>query len=185
MLYYILKVIALIFIGGIHGVGKSYFCCQVEAALGVKAYSSSALIADEKHCIFSNDKLIPDIDDNQTYLLTAVTRLNETHEAYLLDGHFCLRNAQGKVTRIPQSTFIMLKPKAIVLLTDLPEVITDRRYKRDGIVSNRDDIRIFQNEEVRYAKEIATILMIAIHIVYGEPDIYKAIDFIARMVKET
>ena len=123
----------LIFISGIHGAGKSYFCKTVKDRLGVSAYSASLLIAESKQAKFSKDKLIPDINDNQNHLLLAIQKLNAAKSPYLLDGHFCLLDGQGAVARIPKETFSELKPNAIVLLTEKPNIIAERRKQRDNI----------------------------------------------------
>lgn len=65
----------MIFISGVHGAGRSYFCDMVKATTGIESYSASTLIAQRKHSGFAKDKLIPDIDDNQQYLLQAVNEL--------------------------------------------------------------------------------------------------------------
>lgn len=39
----------MIFISGVHGVGKSYFCDMVKAATGIESYSASTLITQKKH----------------------------------------------------------------------------------------------------------------------------------------
>ena len=57
----------MIFISGVHGVGKTYFCNKVSQELGIKTYSASMLITEKKKKDFSADKLIPDIDVNQQY----------------------------------------------------------------------------------------------------------------------
>ena len=49
----------MIFISGVHGVGKSYFCDMVKAATGIESYSASTLITQKKHSGFAKDKLIP------------------------------------------------------------------------------------------------------------------------------
>lgn len=85
----------MIFISGVHGVGKSYFCDMVKAATGIESYSASTLITQKKHSGFAKDKLIPDIDDNQQYLLQAVNELKGSGQNFILDGHFCLLNATG------------------------------------------------------------------------------------------
>jgi len=125
----------MIFISGVHGVGKSYFCNKVKEKLDVDTFSASKLISERKHSGFSRDKLIPDIDDNQQYLLMVVQDLNATGTNYLLDGHFCLLNAEGHVTRIPKDTFIALRPDAIVLLTEKPETIAERNGEENVTVS--------------------------------------------------
>ena len=35
----------MIFVSGVHGVGKSYFCNLVKDSVGIETYSASALIA--------------------------------------------------------------------------------------------------------------------------------------------
>lgn len=168
----------MLFISGIHGVGKSYFCQQVKDKLGVISYSASTLISEKKNSGFSIDKLIPDIDDNQKYLLAAIDELNSVSKRYLLDGHFCLLNAAGAVQRIPQSTFTTLNPDAILLLTENAEVIADRRFKRDHIQQAVNEIEAFQREEAQYASEIVGHLHIPIHISPGAARLSEAIMFV-------
>lgn len=45
----------MIFISGVHGVGKSYFCDMVKAATGIESYSASTLITQKKHSGFAKD----------------------------------------------------------------------------------------------------------------------------------
>ena len=135
----------MVFVSGLHGVGKSYFCEMINENLGFVAYSASNLIAERKKAGFSKDKLIPDIDDNQAYLLSAVNDLNTVTNQYLLDGHFCLLNAKGQVKRITQNTFTMLKPDAIVLLTEKADVIIHRCKERDNVIHSKKDIQLLWN----------------------------------------
>lgn len=48
----------MIFISGIHGVGKSYFCNQVKKLTGIATYTASELISSEKNELFSANKQI-------------------------------------------------------------------------------------------------------------------------------
>jgi|LSQX01.1.fsa_nt_gb adenylate kinase len=173
----------MIFVGGIHGVGKSYFCEIVKGRLGVNVYTASEIISTSKKQLFNKDKLISDIDNNQNYLLTAVEGLNKSEEFYLLDGHLCLLNGQGAVQRISQETFISLNPSGILLLTDKPAIIAERRWLRDGINFDIMQIDCFQKEEVNYAEEISRIMDIPMFISKGSEDIEGAIGFISSIVK--
>lgn len=173
----------MVFISGVHGVGKTYFCDKVKAKLDIDTFSASKLISECKHGVFTNDKLIPDIDDNQQYLLIVVQELDLSTPNYLLDGHFCLLNAEGKVTRIPEQTFNALHPNAIVLLTEKPEVIAERRKLRDGIDHSTYEIRNFQEEEVAYATEIAETLGIPIKISVGADDLDNTLDFVRAVIR--
>lgn len=91
----------MIFVSGIHGVGKTYFCNMVKDKLGINNYSASQLIAGRREKGFSADKFVSDIDDNQVLLLNAINELRQTGEEFILDGHFCLLNEEGVITRIP------------------------------------------------------------------------------------
>ena len=44
-------------------------------SVGIETYSASALIATKKRSGFAKNKLIPDIDENQQFLLWAVDEL--------------------------------------------------------------------------------------------------------------
>lgn len=119
----------LIFVGGVHGAGKSYFCDLVKMQLHINSYQSSQLISEQKNEYFSKDKKVLDIDCNQNYLIQAIEKLNRLEQTYLLDGHFCLQDINGKITRIDKQIYISLKPCAIVLLTEKSDIIVDRRKK--------------------------------------------------------
>lgn len=173
----------MIFISGVHGVGKSYFCEMVKTAFGFNTYSASSLIAARKKTAFSNDKLIPDIESNQQHLLSAIQDLNALNPLYLLDGHFCLLNAHGKITRIPTETFSSLNPDAIVLLTENPGVVARRRKERDGIEHDELDIRLFQDEEISYSKEIAEWLGTPICISQGAEALEDTLSFVQETMR--
>jgi len=173
----------MIFISGIHGVGKSYFCEKVKSCLRIDAYSASTLISELKSELFKKDKLIADIENNQDYLLAAVKKLDEMEQIFLLDGHLCLLNAQGDVQRISIQTFIDLKPRGIVLLTEDPVVIAERRKTRDGVDHDIGKISAFQNEEVTYAEEISELMGIPLYISQGARDIENAIKFVDTLAR--
>lgn len=169
----------MIFISGIHAVGKGYFCNLVNKELGIKSYSASTLISQKKHSGFDKNKLVPDIEENQQYLLAAVQDLREIGTDFILDGHFCLINkSTGNPERISLETFTSLKPEAIVLLTEKPEVIVERRKARDGINETPEYIEEFQNIEKQYAKEVADLLGSKLFVSKGATDFDSAIEFI-------
>ncbi len=168
----------MIFVSGIHGVGKSFFCDMVNTLTGIETYSASDLISKKKHEEFSNNKHTRNIDVNQQYLVAAVNEFNESCKDFILDGHFCLLDANGDIQRIPQDTFEMLKPDAIILLTEKPEIIAHRRRNRDGIIVSLQSIDDFQRAEVTYATEISKLLNAKLFISSGASDYEDAISFI-------
>lgn len=168
----------MIFLSGVHGVGKSYFCKQLKEEIGIQTYTSSELISAEKEEIFSSEKLSKDIEDNQHYLLQAVHRLNSGGSKYILDGHFCLLNGTGQITRISIDTFIGLNPSLIILLTEEPKIIAERRKYRDGVECDIELISCFQKEEISYAEEIAKLLSVELIISKGKDDLNSIINYI-------
>lgn len=148
----------MVFISGVHGSGKTFFCEMAKHETGLETFSASKLIEQYKHSEFEKDKLIPDIDDNQHCLLSAANMLKASGQNFLLDGHLCLLDALGNVTRIPQTIFQTLNPEAIVLLMEKPEIIATRRIERDGVEVSLQTIEYFQQEEYSYAKEISSLI---------------------------
>lgn len=154
----------MIFIGGIHGVGKSFFCALAKERYGVNTYSSGALIAEYKKTPYLPEKKVDDVADNQNILQFALQKIGEPADCYLLDGHFCLLDKLGQIKEIEPSVFEELKPKAILVLTAFPEIILDRLVKRDGIFYSVQKLEVFQNQEVLHARRIALNLGIPIEI---------------------
>ena len=167
----------MIFIGGIHGVGKSYLCVKINNH-GFYTFSASKLISERKNFEFSDNKLIPDIEDNQRHLISAISDINKRHKKYILEGHFCLLNSIGEVTRVPKETFLSLTPRAIIILKECPSIIADRYKRRNHIESRISNIKVFQDQEITYAIEIAKALNISYLIANGKSDFFTIIEFI-------
>lgn len=170
----------MIFISGVHGVGKSYFCDLVKKKLGIDTFTASQLIEKKKNKVFDSNKRIKDIDDNQRLLVESLKELKKNGSSFILDGHFCLLDVDGIIKRIPRETFEEIKPDFIVLLTEKPEVISMRREKRDGIKIDVSEIKKFQDAEIDYAKEIANHLDVELIISSVTEDIDSVIDFVRR-----
>ena len=80
----------MIFLSGVHGVGKSYFCRLAKEVTGIESYSASELIAQKRQIEFSQNKFILDIENNQPSLLQAVAELMAIDHNFILDRNFCL-----------------------------------------------------------------------------------------------
>lgn len=170
----------MFFVGGIHGVGKTFFCDQIKNKIGINCYSSSQLIAIGKQQTFSENKLVSDIDINQLYLINAINELKKSEKEFILDGHFCLLNQNGRITRISEDTFELLSPRLIIVLTEKAEIVHDRRLMRDGIDQSILEIEKFQAAEVLYSKEISEKYNIPLEICNGSQDITRIIDLISK-----
>lgn len=151
----------VIFVGGIHGVGKSTFANQISKKYNIPCYSSSDLISRLKGEIFTG-KCTEDIGSNQDLLIEAVNKTFTDKKVYMLDGHFCLLNNNKQISRVPIETYKDIGIDYIIVLIDKETNIYDRLKERDDIEYNIELIESFQKEEIEYAKKVAMELKIPI-----------------------
>lgn len=122
----------VIFLAGVHGVGKGFLGTPVATAIGINHFTASQLIREEKGlATWGTDKKTSDLDDNQLALIRAVSQKRLVHPSVLLDGHFVLRNAQGFLTPLETTVFRELHLTGVILLTEEPNIIASRLAMRD------------------------------------------------------
>lgn len=159
----------MIFLGGIHGVGKTSMLNIVKQKSNIPIYSASALIAYIKNDKYIQSKSRNDIIGDQNILLQAIREYIKV-DNYILDGHFCLINTIGEIERIPKNVFLQLPIiKIFVLSADIDEII-QRLYKRDGKKYKFEDIYLFQKLEIEYAREIAYEKSVSLDVIYDEKE---------------
>jgi len=157
----------IIFIGGIHGVGKSTLCLKICKKHNIDYLSASRLIENykKKHSIEIADrgKPVKDIDNNQTILINALHENIVTNNTYFLDGHFTLFDMKENIEAVPETIFRHVAPKAIIVLLDKPKSILSRLMKRDQQKYNVKLLSAMQKMELKIAKTIAKKLKIQVH----------------------
>ncbi|MBB3171230.1 AAA family ATPase [Parvibacter caecicola] len=116
-----------VFIGGVHGVGKTTLAERLAVDLGCSAYSSSALISDWK------SKPSADLCSNQDVLIKALKATNWFTEGGILDGHFVLRRGDGSFFQVPEGVFEQMDLSSMLLMVDEPGRIVERLIARDGL----------------------------------------------------
>ena len=156
----------IIFVTGIHGVGKTTYCKKLSEKLKLPHFSASDIIRSQlSTTITSNSKNVKNAEKNQDILLQGIEALNLKNKEIILDGHFVLMQNK-KVQRLPLSTYQELGIKEIILLKDTPEKIYKRQLSRDKksefTISFMDEM---QKEEINYAEEVSKLLDIELKIV--------------------
>jgi len=155
----------LIFIAGIHGVGKSTFCNDFETLHpNLECFSASSLIKNYKSNAFTDSKQVPNIDANQDVLINALKSQKITKDLVLLDGHFCLFDSEFIPQEIPLEVFLKLNLNLIILLTAPIELIIERMKSRDGKLHSVDKLSELQDLEISAAKNTAEKLNIPLFI---------------------
>jgi Archaeal adenylate kinase len=154
----------LIFIGGIHGVGKTTLCNEIVNIYQIPAFSASRIISELKNQNFPSDKLIPDIDVNQALLIEGLKNTKSKEQLFILDGHFCLINENRSISKIPETVFQQIGPTACIVVIDNVNSIIRRLKTRDNIDYEPAFIKHFQDEEINHAISLANTLNIPYHI---------------------
>ncbi|MDQ6968012.1 MAG: ATP-binding protein [Mariprofundaceae bacterium] len=148
-----------IFIGGIHGVGKSTTCSKVSDELNIPHLTASDLIRQYKKEASIQDadqeKRVVDIPANQDILITALHNSVIAADTYILDGHFTLIDSLGAVKPVPISVFEEMNPKALFIITEKPELIQSRLLLRDEKDYCSKELRTMQDAEIEQAQKIA------------------------------
>ncbi len=143
----------VIFVAGIHGVGKTYYCNSLND--GIKNYSASDLIRNYKAI---EQKTVINVEENQNYLLNALLKLKD--KKIYLDGHFCLLGEKNIIQKVPLDVFKEINIIKIILLYSEPDKIYKRLKNRDNKEYSLKLLEKFQNKEIEYGEEIACKLNI-------------------------
>ena len=150
----------IIFVGGIHGVGKTSICRAIESKIDIELRSASVLLRWKELPRGGTQKRVWDINETQRLLIEEIDKQLDRSRYYLLDGHLCLLDHQGQSKRIPFSTMTAISPIAICVVTENPLKIAERLSLRDNKFYSTTDLDEMQNEEMQYGIEIAEKLSI-------------------------
>lgn len=144
----------IIFIGGIHGVGKGTICNEIVLKTDLIHVTASQILKWEE-ISESDNKLVKDISSTQNRLIFGLKKLIKKDKRYLLDGHFCLLDSDGIPNRIDEATFDQINPKIIVIVIDDVGKIAKRLKVRDNKVYDVKVLNLLQQMEIEYAKYLA------------------------------
>ena len=149
----------IIFVGGIHGVGKTSFAKKLCHDFELVHITASDLIG-----VLKEGNHVNDIFGNQKILIEAINNLNNVC-SYLLDGHFCLLGANNKIQVVEVDVFEKLQLKGIVVLWGKVATIQERIYKRDGSQYTLDFLSSFQEKELEQAELVSDSLNLPLRVI--------------------
>lgn len=144
----------IIFIGGIHGVGKGTICKEIALKTDLIHITASEILKWNE--ISSPDnKLVNNISSTQERLINGLKSIIKNDKSYLLDGHFCLLNSNGIPCKIDEDTFDSINPKIISIVIDDIGKIIDRLERRDNKKYDINILDELQKMEIEYAKYLS------------------------------
>jgi predicted transcriptional regulator/adenylate kinase len=150
-----------VFVVGVHGVGKSSMCDTYAKKHATNHKTASELIKREKEdAVSTNTKTVKDITGNQELLISAVSKILNSGENLILDGHFVLVNNENKLTPLESKVFSDLSINAVIAVYDESRSIEERAKTRDGDSLSHDLINDFQKLELARAEEVSKELRI-------------------------
>lgn len=144
----------IVFVGGIHGVGKGTLCEKVCIDLNLHHLSASEVLKWEDISEKEN-KLVKDFTLTQNRLITNLQQIVKENERYVLDGHYCLLNNDNVPEKIDYDSFRTLNPFAFTIVVDEVEEIKRRLENRDKRDYDFELLFKFQELELGYSKELA------------------------------
>lgn len=157
----------MIFLGGVHGVGKTSMCAGVAETFDLRVVAAGAIIRAERHDALSDSRTaVTNVGGNQDLLVRGVQRLvKDAPGRYLMDGHFALRTLAGNIEEVDAKVFKAMAVSAFICLFDDPPEIALRLAARDGAVHQVSRIADLQSAELRSAGAVACTLGLELKVV--------------------
>lgn len=147
----------IIFIGGIHGVGKGTLCNKVCGELNLYHLTASEILKWDE-ISKKNNKLVENFSLTQNKLIKNLQKIINKEGKYILDGHYCLLNSDQTPERIDFETFQFLDPFAFVVVMDDAKKIKSRLEARDKKSYDYELLFRFQQMELEYSIELSNKL---------------------------
>lgn len=154
---------SLIFLGGVHGSGKTTFANNILSTFGYSCTSASELIKTNSGEVNLN-KATKNISNNQKILLSSIKKLKEETYKIVIDGHFCIIDKHGIPKKIPFTVFSEMRPSCIIVADISTSQLRDNLKKRNPL-QLKMNLSEFQRMEREYAVYIAKRLNVPIIIV--------------------
>lgn len=173
----------IIFIAGIHGVGKTYLSVLTAQQLEVIHATASQLIREERGMqSWTSNKQSDDVAENQSALISAVGRIKASHQNMLLDGHFVIRGDNNTYIPIDTNVFRDLNVDAVLLLETDDEIVFDRLTARGDCSWSIEELASFADGETIHANQVSKTLEIPLYLLRS-PSLSRFKDMVESILK--
>lgn len=153
----------VVFVGGIHGAGKSTLSRHLAGLLSATHVTAGALIRQAKGVepvtISESSKVVPNVNANQARLLEGLRAYrHRVGGPLILDGHFSLLESNGDVVAVPLSVYHAIAPAAVVLVEISHHTAYERLVRRDGVAPPLATISLLADRERTNAESVCAAL---------------------------
>ncbi len=172
----------IILLTGIHGVGKGYLAEQIKDKVKIPIYEASDLIKKIANDVETHKK-VKDIKKNQNILYESIKTV-VLDDFFILDGHTCLLNKDGKIEKIDLISLKKLNIIGVICLYDDAKQIKKRLIKRDSYIYSEKLLTEFQQAELSNAKQLALEQKIPFMKYKANSNIELIMDFIRGIMED-
>jgi adenylate kinase len=146
--------------------------------------TASQLIAEERGLVtWGASKLVSDVDQNQTALVSAVKRICESGVTLVVDGHFVLRRAPGNHEKLPIDVFRALACSSILLIRSPVPVLLERLQLRQDTSWSEVELTEFSKAEDNHGAEVASALGIPLKVL-DSPHAQEVEDWLRKLTQK-
>lgn len=156
----------MVFLGGVHGVGKGTVCESMFSPAGYNCLSASLLISEQGRKTDHN-KRVSSVSVNQSILISALENKLKSSNRLLLDGHFTLINDKNIIEPIDIEVFRSMNISQLFLVKGRADEITMRLRNRDNRKWETSFVEKFQKEEESHARYVAKDIGVPLRIIRG------------------
>lgn len=148
----------VLFVGGIHGTGKSSVCEILAEKLGFIHLSVSKIIRWKGEREYSVGKKARSPMFYQNYFVNYLKDTIDSQKKYVIDGHYCLIETNKNIYSVPYKIFEIVNPILFIVLWDFPDAIVKLLEERDRKIYSLSFVENFQRMELSHAQKIADSL---------------------------
>jgi adenylate kinase len=155
-----------IFVGGVHGSGKTELCKKIQERIDCVYLSASQLLKWSK-----KEKNVENVQENQRILKELLKKEMQDDKLYLIDGHFALWNNENECEMVPLWLYENLGLKCIIMVEMNAETICKRLFSRDHFEVGLGKTKQLISTEKANAQFVSKNLSIPLYCVYGDDEI--------------
>ena len=145
----------LVFVGGIHGAGKTTLARALSLSLDATHYSAGQLLTRRYPDSHGSRKSVTDVEFNQAEILEWLRGVDPSTDVLFLDGHFSLLGPDREIIDVPIEAFESLSPQVLFFVDTSLKEIQARLRIRDDEVYSLELLEDLRSASLRHAKEVS------------------------------